>query len=202
MFAMFLLTGFLLILLVSAPALAQVPPGIPYVPARHPNPIITYVELKDFRTATYSEAERLAGIELLGLSEAEGKRTSVETADGGRQKIKIFRREVEVVFYPVVRQVFELRKGGQLVLYSFRTPKSPVPPPVLDEAAFAKSKKPEEERFGGVTKPERIDLRGGPGLLFESDGDSTVFWQEDGRACTATAKLPQDELIRVLEDLL
>ena len=40
------------------------------------------------------------------------------------------------------------------------------------------------------------------GLLFEKDGQITVYWQEDGVGHTATASLPRKELFRVIEDLL
>ena len=47
-------------------ALAQTPPpGNPYDPARYPNPIITFVEDKDFKEADYAAVQKDAGIEIL-----------------------------------------------------------------------------------------------------------------------------------------
>jgi hypothetical protein len=102
----------------------------------------------------------------------------------------------------VIRQKFELPQGGELVLHSFKNPKSAVPPFVLDEAAFAETKKPQEARFGAAPKPEKMEIRGSAALLFEKEKLITVFWQEDGVNHTATASLPRRELFRLIEDLL
>jgi len=56
---------------------ANPPPVFPRCIA-HPNPIITFVELKDFKPASPDRRRKETGIELLGLSQDEGKRESVE----------------------------------------------------------------------------------------------------------------------------
>ncbi len=197
-----------LVVLASAAVFAQVPPpGTPYDSSRHSNPIITFVENKDFKPSDYEQAKKAAGIELLGLSQSEGKRESVEIADGKFAKnmpiVGGFR--TDVTFYPVVRQKFRLAGGSDLLLQSFRFPKVALPKDfaafVLHEATTQTKKKPSEMRFGG-TAPEQLDVRGTEGLLFEKDGQITVYWQEDGVGHTATASLPRKELFRVIEDLL
>lgn len=182
--------------------MAQITPGVPFVTGKHPNPIITYVEAKDFKPVTYSEAQDASDIELLALSQSEGKRTSLEMADAGRQKFKILRREVDVTYYPVVRQTYALTDGGDFILYSYKNAKSPVPPEILNEVAFGETKKPEEGRFGLAPKPERLDVRGSPGLIFERDGEVIVFWQEDGTSHVAMGKIARKEVFRLIEDLL
>ena len=98
-----------------------------------------------------------------------------------------------------------LAGGSDLLLQSFRFPKVALPKDfaafVLHEATTQTKKKPSEMRFGG-TAPEQLDVRGTEGLLFEKDGQITVYWQEDGVGHTATASLPRKELFRVIEDLL
>ncbi len=191
---------FVVLAMAPAAALAQTPPpGDPFDRARHPNPIITFVENKDFKPAA-------PDMDLLGLSEAEGKRESVETADGKYvRNMSILGIRTEVTFYPVARQRFKLSGGADLVLHSFRFPKVALPRDftrfVLNEAATEKKKKPGEMRFGG-SAPEQLEIRGIPGLLFEKDGEITVYWVEEGIAHTATAALPRRELFRVIEDLL
>jgi anti-sigma factor RsiW len=92
-------------------------------------------------------------------------------------------------------------------MYSFRFPKValPIPPNftqiVLNEAAVERKKKPSEMRFGGE-KPEAFGIRGSPALLFEKDGQTTVYWQEEGVGHTVTSRLPRKELFNVIEDLL
>jgi hypothetical protein len=196
-----------LILTVASTAFAQTPPpGPPFDATKHPNPIVTFVENKDFRTATSEETRKSAGIELLGLSESEGKRESLEVADGRYVKnMSILGIRTEVTFYPVVRQKFRLADASSLVLHSFRFPKVLLPRDfarfVLNEAATERKKKPSEMRFGGAG-PEQVDVRGIPGLLFEKDNEITLYWVEEGVAHTATASLPPRELFRVIEDLL
>src|SRR5205823_2184922 len=64
-------------------AMAQTPPpGSPYDPARYPNPIITFVEDKDFKDADYAQVRKDAGIEILGLSQSEGKSDTLAIAPG------------------------------------------------------------------------------------------------------------------------
>jgi hypothetical protein len=196
-----------LILTVASTAFAQTPPpGPPFDATKHPNPIVTFVENKDFRTATSEETRKSAGIELLGLSESEGKRESLEVADGRYVKnMSILGIRTEVTFYSVVRQKFRLADASSLVLHSFRFPKVLLPRDfarfVLNEAATERKKKPSEMRFGGAG-PEQVDVRGIPGLLFEKDNEITLYWVEEGVAHTATASLPPRELFRVIEDLL
>jgi hypothetical protein len=56
-------------------------------------------------------------------------------------------------------------------------------------------------RFGGE-KPETLEIRGARGLLFEKEGQTTVYWQEQGIGHTVTASLPRQELFEIIEDLL
>ncbi len=203
MFAMIRLTSFLLFLAISAtPGLAQVPPGDPYDAAKHPNPIVTYVTNAAFQNSGFAEAQQAADIELLGLSRDEGTLASVDLADAALRRVRVMGRNVDVTFYPVVRQKFQLKAGGDLVIYSFKNPKSPVPPAILDQAALVKPKNPAEGRFGAGPGPEQLEIRDSRGLLFEKDGQITVFWQEGGACHTATASMPRRDLFRLLEDLL
>jgi hypothetical protein len=194
--------------LVPVVAFAQTPPpGNPYDPARYPNPIITFVEDKDFKDADYAQVEKDAGAEILGLSQSEGKRDSMAIAAGKFVKSMPILGGIrtDVTFYPVVRQNFKLAAGSDLLVYSFRFPKVSLPPDfgkaVLTEAAIEKKKKPSEMRFGGLG-PEVLEIRGTRGLLFEKDGKTTVYWEESGVGHTATSTLPRRELFRIIEDLL
>ena len=205
---MFRVALFLLILLLSTlPAAGQTPPpGAPFDASRHPNPIVTFVEEKDFKSATYDQAKKDAGTELLGLSQDEAKRESVELADGRFVKnMSILNFRTDVTFYPVVREKYKLARGADLVLYSFRFPRVALPREyariILNEAAVEKKKKPSEMRFGG-TAPEPLEIRGARGLLWEKEGQITLYWQEEGVGHVATAHLPRQELFRVIEDLL
>ena len=188
-------------------SLAQTPPpGPPFDASKHPNPIITFVETKDFKPIASGEVKSEAGIELLGIAQDEGKRESVEIADGRFVKnMSILNVRTDVTFYPVVRQKFKLNDGGGLVLCSFRFPRVALPQDftriVLNEAAVEKKKKPSDMRFGGA-KPEMLEIRGARALLFESDGVVTVYWQEDGVGHTAAASLSRKELFQIIEDLL
>ena len=127
---------------------AQIPPGDPYDPAKHPNPIVTYVGLDAFEPSTFAQAQDAAGIELIGLSASEGTRKSLDLADASLRKVRILGRNIDVTFYPAVQQKFELKDGGDLILYSFKNPKSSVPAPILEQAAFNKPKNAAEARFG------------------------------------------------------
>jgi len=204
---MFPVVMFLFALLFSSVAAAQTPPpGAPFDASKHPNPIVTFVEEKDFKPVTYDKAKADAGIELLGLSQDEGKRGSVELADGRLAKnMSILNFRTDVTFYPVVRQKFRLANGSDLILYSFRFPKVTLPREyarkILNEAAIEKKKKPSEMRFGG-TAPEQLEIRGARGLLFDKDGQITVYWQEEGVGHVAMASLARQELFRVVDDLL
>ena len=207
MMSMFPVVMFLFALLFSSVAAAQTPPpGVPFDASKHPNPIVTFVEEKDFKPVTYDKAKADAGIELLGLSQDEGKRGSVELADGRLAKnMSILNFRTDVTFYPVVRQKFRLANGADLILYSFRFPKVTLPREyarkILNEAAIEKKKKPSEMRFGG-TAPEQLEIRGARGLLFDKDGQITVYWQEEGVGHVAMASLERQELFRVVDDLL
>jgi hypothetical protein len=196
----------LLTCLMVVPVFAQVPPGVPYQPDKHPNPIITYVTKSDFKSATYQEATDASRIELLSLSQTDGKRESIHVAETSTKKIRVGGRDMDVVLYPVVRQTFRLNDGTAFLLHSFKFPKTPFPPAmaaqILDELAFAKTKKPEESRFGTAQPPERLEIRNSEAFLFDQDGELTIFWTEDGVAHTATAKMGEDELFRLVEDLL
>ena len=182
------------------------PPGVPFDASKHPNPIITFVEEKDFKPVSYEQAKKDAGIEFLGLSQDEGKRESVEVADGRFVKnMSILNFRTDVTFYPVVRQKFKLAGGMDLVLYSFKFPRVALPREyariILNEAAIEKKKKPSEMRFGG-TAPEQLEIRGARGLLWEKDGQTTIYWQEEGVGHVVMAMLDRQELFRVIEDLL
>jgi hypothetical protein len=208
MWHMIRVSTFLLVFLNSVALLAQVPPpGPPYDSARHPNPIVTFAENKDFRPSDYDQAKKASGMEIVGLSQEEGKRESVEIADGKFVKNMpiIGGLRTDVTFYTVVRQKFKLTGGSDLIVHSFKFPRVVLPREfkdfVLHEAATQKKKKPAEMRFGGLG-PEELEIRGTAGLLFEKDGQITVYWQEGGVGHTATGSLPRRELFRVIEDLL
>jgi hypothetical protein len=204
---MFRVAFFVLAVLLSTVAAAQTtPPGAPYDVSKHPNPIVTFVEEKDFKPATYEGAKKASGIELLGLAQDEATQQSVEVADGRFVKnMQILNFRTDVTFYAVVRQKFKLSSGPDLVLYSFRFPKVALPPQyarmVLNEAAIEKRKKPSEMRFGG-NPPEELEIRGARGLLWQKDGQTTVYWQEEGVGHVVTGSQPQEELFRVIEDFL
>jgi len=204
---MFRVALFVLVALFSIPAMAQTPPpGAPYDASKHPNPIVTFVEEKDFKPSSYEDAKKAAGIELLGLGQDEAKQESIEVADGRFVKnMQILNFRTDVTFYAVVRQKFKLSRGPEIVLYSFRFPKVALPPQyarmVLNEAAVEKKKKPSEMRFGG-SAPEELDIRGARGLLWEKDAQTTVYWQEEGIGHVVTGTQKQEELFQVIEDLL
>jgi hypothetical protein len=195
-----------LLVLLTVPALAQVPPGLPYDKAKHPNAIVTYVTNADFKTSTYTDARDLSDIELLGLSQDEARRDSIQVAQTTLKRVKIGGRDFDVTFYPVVRQVFTLTDGNRFVLHSFKFPRVPFPrqlaEQILNEAALMKMRRPEEGRFGLSPAPEQLEIRGAAAFLFDDEGELTLFWTEGGAAHTVTAKIPQSELFRLVEDLL
>jgi len=198
----------LLLVLLPTAAIAQTPPpGNPYDPARYPNPIITFVEEKDFKDADYAQVQKDAGIEILGLSQSEGKRDSLAIAPGRfvRSMTILGNIRSDVTFYPVIRQTFKLTSGGDILLHSFKFPRVSLPKDfgriVLNEAATEKKKKPSEMRFGGIA-PEVLEIRGTEGLLFDKDGKITVYWEEAGVGHTATSTLERREFFRIIEDLL
>ena len=194
------------VLLVAGGGFAQVPAGEPYNPEKHPNPILTFVERDDFKPTTYDEARVTADIELLGISADEGSRKDLDMASGAVNKIKILGRNTEVLFYPVVRQTFLLIEGESFILYSFKDPKPDIPSgivaSVLDRHAFTKAKKPEEGRFGLSSPPEQLGIRGSAALLFDDDGELTLFWQDQRASHVATSTVDRQTLFRLVEDLL
>lgn len=196
-----------LLLFTATGLLAQTPPpGAPFDANKHPNPIVTFVESKDFKPVAAEEVRKQAGIDLLGFSQEEAKRASLQIADGRFAKnMSILSIRTDVTFYPVVRQEFKMADGAVLVMYSFRFPKVALPQDftkiVLNEAALEKRKKTSEMRFGGE-KPEEFDIRGAKALLFQKDNQITVYWQEEGVGHTVTSTMPRKQLFDIIEDLL
>ena len=205
--ARLLLLALLPTLLVTTAMAQTPPPGNPYDPARYPNPIITFVEDKDFKDADYAQVEKDAGIDILGLSQSEGKRDSLAIAPGRFVRTMTILGNIrsDVTFYPVIRQNFKLTAGGDLLLHSFKFPRVSLPKDfgkaVLNEAATEKKKKPSEMRFGGMA-PEVLEIRGTEGLLFDKDGKITVYWEEAGVGHTGDVHTSRRELFRIIEDLL
>ena len=202
----FLLVLAFLLVATSLAAQSTPPPGAPFDASKHPNPIVTFVENKDFKPLPGDQARKDSGIDLLGLSSEEGTRESIDIADGRFVKnMSILGIRTDVTYYPVVRQKFKLTEGGELTLHSFRFPKVALPRDfsriVLNEAAIERKKKPAEMRFGGA-KPETLEIRGAPALLFENDGQITVYWQEQGVGHAVTSSISRRALFTVIEDLL
>lgn len=185
-------------------ALAQVPAGVPYDPSTHPNPIVTWVAEKDFKTVSFGEAAEQVGVELMSLSREEGVRESVELAipSPARQKVKIFREEYETTFYPVMRQNYRLKAGEVFVLYTFRFPRALTSAEFLNHAAFGKPPRNSVPRFGPLVLPERLEIRGSPGLYFDDGKQRTLYWFELGAGHSVTTDASKDELFRILDDLL
>ena len=189
---------------ITSVLLAQVPAGVSYDPGKHPNPLVTWVQTKDFKVSTYRQAVDAVGVETLSLSQDEGRRESVELAspNPARQKIRIFGEEVEVTFYPVMRQNYKLKSGRSFVLYTFRFPRAPVPADQLNAAAFGRPPRGTTPRFGSLPTPDRIDIRNAPGLYFESAMQRTIYWFELGAGHSATSDASKDEFFDVVDDLL
>jgi len=191
----------------SSAAFAQVPPGDPYDASKHVNPIITFVQAKDFKPSNYQDAEKAAEITLLGLSKDTGTLTGIDLADAGIRSVRQGRSSVKISYYAVVRQTFKLEAGGELVLYSFKAPKEP-PGSNMTEAprgGFVLGRDPRNEkdkRLGPGPAPEELAIRGKRALLFENGDMLTVAWQEEGIIHTATSALPRRAFFRVLDDLL
>src|SRR6187401_3254932 len=84
-----------LLLAATALVLAQVPAGVPYEAGKHPNPIVTWVNEKDFKSVPFGEAAEKVGVELMSLSRDQGQRSSVEIASPStaRQKVRIVGEE-------------------------------------------------------------------------------------------------------------
>jgi hypothetical protein len=202
--AMSRLVTIVLLSLLAGAALGQVPAGIPYDPVNHPNPIVTWVRNQDFKTATFSQIEQQVGLEIMTLSQDEGRREALELAvpAQSRQRVRMLNDDVEVTFYPVAKQTYRLNSGKSFVLCTFRFPRAVTSAEVLNAAAFNKPRRPADARFGSTPSPDRIDIRGFPGLIFEDDKQRTIYWFELGGGQTVTTDASKDELFRVLEDLL
>lgn len=209
--ATFVAAGILTVMTVIAVAVAQVPPGVPYQPDKHPNPVATYITNRDFKPVSYAVAFKQAGFEPLGLSEKEGTRTSIELAQPSPASRKILLvdqdyPEVKVDFFPVMRQVYALRGGGQFILDAFRFPKIPLPlhlvTPILNTTAFQPGDRYWQPRFGPSAPPERLTIRGVAALLFNDGHTSDLFWREGGECYVAETKSSRKELLRLIEDLL
>lgn len=190
--------------LVASAAVAQVPAGVPYDPSKHPNPIVTWVQEKDFKKVSFVEAAEQVGVELMSLSREEGDRESVELASPSpaRQKVKIIGEEYETTFYPVMRQNYRLKSGHVLALYTFRFPRALTSAEFLNHAAFGKPPRNSVPRFGPLPVPERLEIRGNPALYLDDGKRRTVYWFELGAGYSATTDASKDELFTVLEDLL
>jgi hypothetical protein len=185
---------------------SEVPLGANYDPEKHVNPVITYVEAKDFKPSTYNDARMAAGIALMGLSKETGSLEKVDLADLAGKTPKDLPVRIEANFYPVVRQTFKLKEGGDFILHSFKPPRIQRPNQPMSESGmgfpFPRRRDPKDKRFGPASLPEELEVRGRPGLIFDQDGTLTVAWQEEGVYYTATAKLSRKDLFRVLDDLL
>jgi hypothetical protein len=189
---------------ITSTLLAQVPAGVPFNPSKHPNPIVTWVEEKNFKPATFSAAAAAVGVDTMSLSQDQGRRESVELASPSpaRQKIRMVGEDVEVTFYPVMRQNYKLKSGHSFVLYSFRFPRALTSADVLNMAAFGRPARGNTPRFGLLPVPDRVEIRGNPGLYFDNSKQRTVYWFELGAAHSATTDASKDELYEVLDDLL
>jgi hypothetical protein len=198
------LLGSLPLLLLTAAALAQVPAGVPYEPGKHPNPIVTWVNEKDFKKVSFTEAAQRVGTELMSLSRDEAERIGVEVAvpSTPRQKLHYGAEEFEVTFYPVVRQTYKLKSGKTFLLYTFRFPRALTTADVLNDAAFKRASGGSMPRFGPTTLPEKIAIRGVPGLYFDDGKRRSVYWFELDAGYSATTDAGKDELSKVLDDLL
>jgi hypothetical protein len=188
----------------SLPLLAQVPAGVSFDPTKHPNPVVTWVQETDFKPSTFSVAAEAVGVELVSLSQEQGQRLSVELASPaqGRQRIRIAGEDVEVTFYPVMRQNYKLKSGHTFVLYSFRFPRAVTTAEMLNQAAFGRPPRGATPRFGSLAVPDRIEIRNQPGLFFDDGKKRHVYWFERGTGHSATSEAERDELFRVLDDLL
>jgi hypothetical protein len=204
-------TTFIAALLFAAPVFSQVPPGVPFDPMKHPNPIVTYIKSKDFRPTTYADARKLAGFDPLGLSEKEGERQSIEIAEPkpATQKIELPNDEfplIKVEYFPVVRQSYLLKTGMTLVLDAFKFPKVPIPmndlTGVLNNAAFRPGEKYWKPRFGPSTVPERVTVRGVAALLFDDNQEFVLFWREGTECYIVKTKASRADLFRIAADLL
>jgi hypothetical protein len=192
--------------LLSAPSMlvAQVPAGVPYEAGKHPNPIVTWVNEKDFKSVPFGEAAEKVGVELMSLSRDQGQRSSVEIASPptARQKVRIVGEEYEATFYPVMRQIYKLKSGNTFTLYTFRFPRALTTADFLNQAAFGRPPRGYTPRFGSMPRPEEMEIRDVPGLYFDDGKRRTIYWFELGAGYSVTTDAPKDELFKVLDDLL
>ena len=211
MVCVFRTTTFLAAFLCAVTAFSQVPPGVPYNPAKHPNPIVTYIQTKDFRKTTYADAKKVSGFDPLGLSEKEGERQSIEIAEPKptTQKIALPNDEfplIKVEYFPVVRQTYILKTGVALVVDAFKFPKVPIPmndlTQTLNDAAFRPGDKFWKSRWGPYTIPERIDVRGVAALLFDDNHELVLFWRDGTECYVVKTKASRTDLFRIVADLL
>ena|SRR5688572_30238713 len=192
------------ILILSAVLLAQVPAGVPYDARRHPNPIITWVEQKDFRNVPFVEAAEKVGVELMSLSKGVGERTAVEiaTPSTARQKIRNYGEEYEATFYPVMRQTYKLKSNNIFLIYTFKFPLALTTAEFLNATAFGKLPAGVRARFGSSPFPDVIKIRGVDGLYFDDGRQRTIYWFEMEAGYSVTTNASREELFMVLEDLL
>jgi len=186
-------------------AIAQVPAGVPYDVKKHPNPIVTWVNEKDFRPATFADAANTVGVELMSLSKEQGERISVEIAiptSSRQQKVRTMGAEYEVTFYPVMRQTYKLKSGNTFILYTFRFPRALTTADFLNRAAFGPWPRGETPRFGPMKLPDRMEIRGRPGLYFDDNTRRFAYWFELGSGFSVTSNAPRDEFFKVIGDLL
>jgi len=183
---------------------AQVPAGVPFESGKHPNPVITWVSEKDFKTASFLDAAERVGLEVMGLSRDQAQRTSVEIAipANARQRLRMVNEQFEVTFYPVMRQNYTLKSGKSFQLYTFRFPRALTTANVLNEAAFGRPPRGTVPRFGTLPLPDRIEIRDAPGLYFDEGKRRTIYWFELGAGYSVTTEADKDELFEVLDDLL
>src|SRR5262249_32096451 len=160
----------------------------------HVNPLITYVQAKDFKPSSYKEAQEAADVQTLGISKETGTLESIALAQPPVDAQKELKLNVKANFYPVVRQIFKIEGGGEVALYSFK------PPKVQENSYFGRMSvggmpagrgrdMTNQKRFGKVPLPEELEVRGEPGLFFEDEGTLTVAWLEEGVMYAATSKL-------------
>ena len=130
---------------------------MPYDAGKHPNPIVTWVNEKDFKSVPFSEAAEKVGVELMSLSRDQGQRSSVEIASPptARQKVRIVGQEYECTFYPVMRQIYKLKSGNTFTLYTFRFPRALTTADFLNQAAFARPPRGYTPRFGSLPLPDK-----------------------------------------------
>ncbi len=212
------ISTFLLAIALPAAALAQgsrapvspIPPGANYDPAKHINPVITYVQSKDFQPSTMKDAEGATDIQLLGLSKEVGTIQSIDLAKPSADMSKELKMDIRGTFYAVVRQTFKLSDGGELILCSLKPPRiqsmgsygQPRMSTGLPFPTGGKNAKDKDKRFGAVSPPEELEVRGLRGLIFDQENSITIAWVEDGVIHTATSSLSRRAMYRVLDDLL